>query len=116
MKISDKEFKTIFFIGNYHFYVTIPMRNKSSFMFRVIECGKDCKAIEIYLKDYLRFKKKYKPHEFQIREKLTVFLTCVKVSNIIYWETLVRRKSLAYNNKWKLIYLKKYLRMKYDME
>jgi len=115
MRKEDKEFKTIFFIRGYHFYVTIPLRNRSSFMFRVIECGKDCKAIDVYLKDHLRFKKKYKPHAFEIREKLTVFLTCVKISNIIYWETLVRRKSLAYNNNWKLIYFKKYLRKKNDM-
>ena len=108
MKISDKDFKTIFFIGNYHFYVTIPIRNKSSFMFRVIECGKDCKAIEIYLRDYLRFKKKYRPHNFFIRNNLKVFLTKIEISNIIYWNILVKRKSLSYNNKWKGIYFRKY--------
>ena len=51
MKKEDIEFKTIFFIWGYHLYVTIPLSNKSSFMFRVIECGKDCRKIEIYLKD-----------------------------------------------------------------
>ncbi len=76
-------------------------------MFKVIECGKDCKAIEVYLKDYLNFRKEYKPHTFKIRE-LKVDLTHVKISNIIYWETLVRRKSLAYQNKWKIIYFRKF--------
>ena len=108
MRIEDKEFKTIFFIWGHHLYVTIPLRNKSSFMLRVLECVKDCKEIEVYLKNYIRFKKKYKPHIFKIRENLTVFLTCVKISNIIYWETLVRRKSLVYQSKWKIIYFKKY--------
>ena len=41
MRKEDRDFKTIFFIWGYHLYVTIPLRNKSSFMFRVIECGKD---------------------------------------------------------------------------
>ena len=52
MRKEDREFKTIFFIWGYHLYVTIPLRNKSCFMFRVIECGKDCREIEIYLKNY----------------------------------------------------------------
>ena len=108
MKISDKEFKTIFFIGNYHFYVTIPIRNKSSFMFRVIECGKDCKAIEIYLRDYLRSRSRYNPHKFFLKDNLKVFLTKIEISNIIYWEVLVKRKCLAYSNNWKGIYFRKY--------
>ena len=33
MRKEDREFKTIFFIKGYHLYVTIPLRNKSSFMF-----------------------------------------------------------------------------------
>ena len=108
MKKVDIEFKTIFFIWGYHLYVTIPLRNKSSFMFRVIECGKDCRKIEIYLKDYLRLKKNYKPHEFQIKDNLIVSLTRIKESNIIDWEVLVRRKCLAYQNNWKAIYFRKY--------
>ena len=69
MRKEDKEFKTIFFIWGYHLYVTIPLRNKSSFMFKVIECGKDCNEIEIYLKDYLKYNKVYLPHSFNIRDK-----------------------------------------------
>ena len=108
MRKEDKEFKTIFFIGNYHFYVTVPIKNRSSFMFRVIECGKDCKAIEVYLKYYLRFNRKFKPHAFFIRGQFKVFLTDIKKSNIIDWEVLVRRKSLAYQNNWKGIYFRKF--------
>ena len=110
MRKEDKEFKTIFFIWGYHLYVTIPLRNKSSFMFRVIECGKDCRKIEIYLKDYLRLKKNYKPHKFLIKDNLIVSLTKIKESNIIDWEVLVRRKSLAYQNNWKAIYFRKYFK------
>ena len=107
MRKEDKEFKTIFFIWGYHLYVTIPFRNKSSFMFRVIECGKDCKEIEIYLKSYLRLKKNYKPHKFLIKDSLKVFLTKIKKSNIIDWKVIVKRKQLAYINKWKKINLNK---------
>ena len=60
MRKEDTEFKTIFFIWGYHLYVTIPIRSKSSFMFRVIECGKDCREIKIYLKNYLMFNKNKK--------------------------------------------------------
>ena len=107
MRKEDREFKTIFFIWGYHLYVTIPLRNKSSFMFRVIECGKDCKEIEIYLKDYLKYNKVYLPHSFNIRDKLTVILENVKESNIIDWKVIVKRKRLAYMNKWKKINLGK---------
>ena len=108
MKVKDKEFTTIFFIENYHFYVRVPIRDKSSFMFRVIECGKDCKAIEVYLKDYVIFNKKYKPHIFLVKDSFKVYLTKIKKSNIIDWEILVRRNSLAYQNKWKIIYFRKF--------
>lgn len=106
MRKEDKEFKTIFFIRGYHLYVTIPLRNRSSFMFRVIECGKDCEEVEIYLKDYLILNKKYKPHSFLIRDNLKVILTEIKISNIILWRTLVHRKGLAYSNNWKGIYFR----------
>ena len=108
MRKEDRDFKTIFFIWGYHLYVTIPLRNKSSFMFRVIECGKDCKEIEIYLRDYIKFQKEYIPHKFFIKDNLKVFLTNIIKSNIIYWEIIVRRKSLAYCNNWKSIYFKIY--------
>ncbi len=110
MRKEDKVFKTIFFIWGYHLYVTIPLRNKFSFMFKVIECGKDCREIEIYLMDYMRFKKTYKPHKFYIKDGLVIFLTNIKESNIINWEVLVKRKSLAYQNKWKSIYFRKFFR------
>ena len=109
MRKEDIEFKTIFFIWGYHLYVTIPLRNKSSFMFRVIECGKDCREIEIYLKDYMRLKKNYKPHEFLIKDNLIVSLTKIKESNIIDWEVLVRRKSWHIKIIGKAIYFRKYL-------
>ena len=76
-------------------------------MFRVIECGKDCMEIEIYLKDYLKYNKVYLPHSFNIRDKLTVILENVKESNIIDWKVIVKRKRLAYMNKWKKINLGK---------
>ena len=108
MRKEDREFKTIFFIWGYHLYVTIPIRSKSSFLFKVIECGKDCNSTELYLKNYLRLNNKYTPHEILIRDNWKVFLTDIKKSNVINWEVFVRRKSLAYQNKWKIIYFKKF--------
>ena len=107
MNNNDKQFKTIFFISKYHFYVTIPIRNRSSLLFRIIECGKDCKEIETYLKDYLRYNKTYLPHSFNIRDKLKITLEDIKESNIIDWRVIVKRKRLAYMNKWKKINLSK---------
>ena len=106
MRKEDTEFKTIFFIWGYHLYVTIPIRSKSSFMFRVIECGKDCREIEIYLKNYLMFNKKIKPHKFKVRNDHKVHLTKIKISNIIDWRITIKRKSLVYMNKWKIKYFR----------
>ena len=44
-----------------------PLRDRSSFMFRVIDCGKDCNEIELYLIDYMKLHKKYNPHIFFTR-------------------------------------------------
>jgi len=43
------------------------------------------------------------PHSFNIRDKLRVILEDIKESNIIDWRVIVKRKRLAYMNKWKKI-------------
>ena len=106
MKIDDKVFKTIFYLYNYQFHVTIPVRDRSSFMFRVIDCGKDCNEIELYLIDYMKLHKTYNPHIFFLQDNHKVFLTDIAKSNIINWKTVIERKSLAYMNKWKPKYFR----------